>query len=156
MAHKSDELQEGLDILRAAVIDRRTENVRWRQNEFQRLHAALREKVDVICEAISKDASSSIADSQKEFYLTMDAIRQSYETLDFDRLLKEEYSIKDGKDNLSRRVGLGLVVIRPTRHTRFYSILTPLVAAIAAGNCVLLEVRWNEVDIRTKCMLKSQ
>jgi acyl-CoA reductase-like NAD-dependent aldehyde dehydrogenase len=139
MARKPDDLQAGLDTLRAAVTDGRTENVRWRQNEFQRLHAALREMVDTICEAISKDASPSMADAQKEFYLTMDAIRHSYETLDFDRLLKEEYSVKDGKDNLERRVGLGLLVIRPTRHTRFYSILTPLAAAIAAGNCVLLE-----------------
>ena len=137
---EAGELQAGLNTLKATVVDGRTENVRWRQNEIQNLHAALRENMDTICHAISKDSSSSTADAEKEFFLTIDAIRHSYKTLDFDRLLKEEYSVKNGKDNLDRRVGLGLVTIRPTMHTRFYSIVTPLVAAIAAGNCVVLEV----------------
>jgi acyl-CoA reductase-like NAD-dependent aldehyde dehydrogenase len=135
-------LDFSIERLRASITEGRPESVRFRQNEFQRLHAALRENSASICDAISKDESCSTADSEKEFYLTMDALRTFYETLDFDHLLKQEYLVKEGKDNRNRRVGLGLVAIRPSSHSQFYSVLVPLGAAIAAGNCVILEVRF--------------
>jgi acyl-CoA reductase-like NAD-dependent aldehyde dehydrogenase len=134
-------LQDSIDILRSAVIDGRTENVRHRQNEFQKLHSVLRGNSSSICDAIAKDSGGSTANAEKEFVLAMDAIQNIYETLDFDQSLKEEYLVKEGKDHLSRRVGVGIVAIRPTRHSRLYSILSPLAAAFAAGNCVLVEVR---------------
>jgi hypothetical protein len=133
-------LDVSIERLRASITEGRPESVRFRQNEFQRLHAALRENSASICDAISKEESCSIADAEKEFYLTMDALRTFYETLDFDQLLKQEYLVKEGKDNRNRRVGLGLVAIRPSSHSQFYSVLVPLSAAIAAGNCVILEV----------------
>lgn len=76
----------------------------------------------------------------------MDVLRQSYDSLDFEKELKEEYSITNGDDNLSRRVGVGIVLIRPTSHTRLYSVVAPVCAAIAAGNCVLLEVRLEVLE----------
>ncbi len=135
------ELKTAVEMLHAAVIDSRAGNVRYRQNELYSLHATLRENADAIGEAIAKDAKSSTTKAQTEFFLAMDAIRKSYESLDFDTLLKEEYSIKYGKDNAGKRVALGLVAIRPSNHDRFYSVITPLVAAIEGGNCVVLEVR---------------
>ena len=126
--------------LRAAKIDGRTENVRYRQNELQRLHKILRENADTICEAIQKDAPGPRAEVESEFYLTMLAVGDAYKTLDFNRELKEEYLIAKGKNNENRRAGYGIVIIRPTTHTRFFSIVVPLAFAIAAGNCVLLEL----------------
>ena len=136
-----ESLQDGISTLRSAAIDGRTENVRHRQTEFQKLHSALRGNSIAICNAISKDSGVSASDAEKEFVLAMDAIQSIYETLDFYQSLKDKYLVKEGKDHLSRRVGVGIVAIRPTSHTLFYSILSPLAAAIAAGNCVLLEVR---------------
>lgn len=71
----------------------------------------------------------------------MSAIRHFYDSIDFAKELKEECLVTTGVDNVSRRVGVGLVVIRPTTYTRFYSVISPIAAAIAAGNCILLEVR---------------
>jgi acyl-CoA reductase-like NAD-dependent aldehyde dehydrogenase len=122
-------------------MDGRLENVRHRQKELHKLHSVLWQEFEPICDAISKALSVSISDAEKEYFLAMDAIRRSYETLDFDQSQKDEYMVKEGKSNLNRRVGVGVVAIRPAKHTRFYSAVTPLVAAIAAGNCILLEVK---------------
>lgn len=73
--------------------------------------------------------------------MALDAVRHFYDTLDFDKELQQEYNVANGKDNKDRRVGAGLVIIRPTTHTRYYSIVNPLAAAISAGNCVILELQ---------------
>lgn len=129
-----------IDRLQASVVDGRTENGRYRQDQLQRLHRSLREEASQITAALLADSKSSSSEVDAEYYLGMEAVRHFYDSLDFGRDLKEEYSVVRGEDNVTRRVGAGLVVIRPTSHTRFYSIVTPLAAAIAAGNCIILEV----------------
>jgi acyl-CoA reductase-like NAD-dependent aldehyde dehydrogenase len=137
----ASDIQTAFEVLRASVTEGRPENVRYRQNELYSLHSALRENPELICDAIAKDYAGSREKAETEFYLAMDAVRISYEKLDFDKALEVEYSVKFGKDNTKRRAALGLVHIRPTRHSRFYSVITPLVAALEAGNCIFVEVR---------------
>ncbi|KAJ0116118.1 ldehyde dehydrogenase [Diaporthe amygdali] len=129
-----------IDRLQASVVDGRTENGRYRQDQLQRLHRTLREEASQIIAALVADSKFSSSEVDAEYYLGMEAVRHFYDSLDFEKDLKEEYSVTRGEDNLGRRIGAGLVVIRPTTHTRFYSIVTPLAAAIAAGNCVILEL----------------
>lgn len=147
----------GLEQLRAAAIDGRTENVRHRQNEIQKLHLCLRENAATILSSITKDSDSGSSntslESEAEFWLTMNAVEQQYDGLDFEASIKQEYLIVTGANNQGRRIGKGVVVIRPTTHTRFYSIIVPLVTAIAAGSCTALEVRfcnqilWNDTPL---------
>jgi hypothetical protein len=136
----------GLEQLRAAAIDGRTENVRHRQNEIQKLHSCLRENATTILSSISKDSdggSTTISlESEAEYWLTMNAVEQQYDGLDFEASIKQEYLIATGANNQSRRIGKGVVVVRPTTHTRFYSIIVPLATAMAAGSCTALEVRF--------------
>lgn len=127
--------------LLAAVLDGRAENVRFRQKELHQLHTILKQQKYAICEAISQSTSSTNSEAHLEFFSAMDSVRQSYESLNFDKLMEEQYLVAKGKDNIGRRVSLGLVAIRAQKHSRFYSVIDPLAAAIAAGNCVLLEVR---------------
>jgi acyl-CoA reductase-like NAD-dependent aldehyde dehydrogenase len=91
-------------------------------------------------QAITKDSKSSPAEAETEFYAGMDAVQKLYEGLNFEKSLQQEYIVTKGKDNTERRIGVGLVGIRPQKHSRFYSVVSPVAAAIAAGNCVLLEV----------------
>lgn len=126
--------------LQMSAVDGRAENGRFRQDQLQSLHGALRQEAGRICAALQADSDSSAAEVETEFYLAMEAVRHFYETLDFDKNLRDEYSVTHGKDHVNRRVGVGIVVLKPTSHTRFYSIVTPLAAAIAAGNCIILEV----------------
>jgi acyl-CoA reductase-like NAD-dependent aldehyde dehydrogenase len=130
-----------VERLEEAAVDGRTEGIRYRQDQLQSLHAALRDAASDVCAALAKDSLASAAEVETEFYLAMDAVRHFYESLDFDKELEDEYSVARGKNHGGRRVGAGIVVIRPTTHTRFFSIVTPLAAAIAAGNCIILEVR---------------
>jgi acyl-CoA reductase-like NAD-dependent aldehyde dehydrogenase len=133
-------MQMSLSSLRASVTEGRSENVRYRQDQLQALHTGFRENVDATTEAIAIDSGCTAEEADVEFYLGMDALRKAYESLNFESSLQQEYQVAHGKDNVERRVAMGLVAIRPSQHSRFYSTLAPLVAALAAGNCILLEV----------------
>ncbi|KAL2074047.1 hypothetical protein VTL71DRAFT_7825 [Oculimacula yallundae] len=142
----------GLDLLRAAVIDGRTANIRYRQNELQSLHQALRDNADELLLAITKDgrgdgSTEPSFEADAEYSHTMSAVKQFYSTLNFDQSHKDEYLLANGVDNPLRRVGKGLVVIRPTTHTRFYSTISPIAAAISAGNCVCLELEDTMLNV---------
>lgn len=126
--------------LRAAITDGRTANIRYRQNELHKLHSALTENADALANAISQDTGATSAEVEAELFLTMDSLRHLYDSLNFVKEMKEEYLVTNGEDNLGRRIGVGLVVVRPTSHTRLFSVLGPICAALAAGNCILLEV----------------
>lgn len=129
-----------IERLQMAVIDGRTENVRYRQNQLQSLHTSLSNEAGNICSALAKDSQASPAEVETEYYLAMDTVRHWYDSLDFAEEHKREYAVTEGKDNSTRRLGVGLVIVRPTSHTRLYSVISPLAAAISAGNCVVLEV----------------
>ncbi|KAM3071814.1 hypothetical protein ACMFMG_009671 [Clarireedia jacksonii] len=133
-----------LDRLRASEIEGTTENVRYRQRELERLHSSLCRNKSSLLSSILKDTDGASGKSnfepEAEFWLTINAIESQYKSLDFEKSIAEEYLIAKGSNNENRRIGKGLVIIRPTTHTRFYSIVTPITTAIAAGNCVALEL----------------
>lgn len=132
-----------IELLRPAIVDGRTDNVRYRQKELHSLHSTLSSHAEAIISAITADldSSSKRPEAYTEYYLALNSVKELYNRLDFGQSMRNEYLIAKGVDNPSRRVGKGLVVIRPTTHTRFYSIICPLATAIAAGNCNCLNVR---------------
>lgn len=129
-----------IERLQASVVDGHADNIRYRQNQLVSLHQALRTDAEAICDALARDSQASAAEVETEFYLAMDSVRHFYDSLDFAEEHKKEYQVAHGIDYATRRLGFGLVIIRPTSHTRLYSIITPLAAAISSGNCVALEV----------------
>ncbi|KAK3378388.1 Aldehyde/histidinol dehydrogenase [Podospora didyma] len=158
MNRSSSSKEAALERVEAAAIEGRTENIRYRQDQLQKLHQALSHYEKQICDALLQDSSSSpeAADElevAKEFYWGMTGIRHFYDELDFGKELENEYRVANGQDNVARRVGVGVVVIRPTTHTRFWSVVSPLAAAIAAGNCVVLEL--DETGIHIDSVLSS-
>lgn len=129
-----------LDRIAAASVDGRCRNVRYRQNQLHLLHAYLRSNIDDICSAIRQDSDNTEAEVLSEYYLALSSVSQVYDQLNFEDSLKGEYRITAGKNDDQKRVPYGIVVIRPGEYCRFFSIIAPLAAAVAAGNCVLLEV----------------
>ena len=79
------DIDTAFEVLQSSVTEGRAENVRHRQNELYSLHSALRENSERICNAIVKDFAGSRERAETEFFLTMDAVRISYEKLDFDK-----------------------------------------------------------------------
>jgi len=127
--------------IRSAIIDGRAQAPRYVQRQLLQLHNALRENQAELRQALLQDSGCSGADIDSELYLTSRAIRQEYEALGISDFLEEEYSLARRKDNLSRRIAIGAVYIIPCQHSQLYSTLQPAAAAIAAGNCVMVEVR---------------
>lgn len=126
--------------LRAAAIDARTHNIYYRQHQLEVLHQGLLNHASEIKEALAADYDHTPAEIAIEIHLALKALKTSYETLQPSKALAEEYLIASGKDAPSNRVPVGIAYIEPCTHTLLYSVVAPLCAAIAAGNCVIVLV----------------
>ncbi|KAL5356822.1 Aldehyde/histidinol dehydrogenase [Aspergillus floccosus] len=124
----------------SAEIDGRCHNIRYRQSQLHRLQAALVQHVEELRETIRKDSDNSAEEVQAEICLALSEIRTHYLSLSLEKDLEQEYRVANGKDNADRKRGAGIVYIVPCSHTMFYSIISALSAALAAGNCVILEL----------------
>ncbi|KAH2575035.1 hypothetical protein KXV99_003637 [Aspergillus fumigatus] len=129
--------------LLAAEIDGRTQNVRYRQNEFHRLQSAVSQHIDEIQDAIQKDSGNGPEEVRAELCLALKEIRTHYLNLNLEKDVEEEYRVVAGKDNKDAWRGAGIVYIVPSTHTMFYSIISALSAALVAGNCIILELTKN-------------
>lgn len=134
--------------LQAAAIDGRTRNILYRQEQLFKLHKALVQESEAIVNTIASDLTRG--EAQVEYALALKELRGRYAELDAEKGLEEEYAITNGKDAAGLRTGAGIVLIKAhTDHTLFFSVVAPLSAAIAAGNCVVVQVsgllqeRWN-------------
>jgi acyl-CoA reductase-like NAD-dependent aldehyde dehydrogenase len=127
--------------IHSAVIDGRAQNPRYIQKQLSQLYKALQKARPVIHDAICQDSGYSSAEADTEIYLAINAVKQQYEAINFRKFIDQEYSIARGKDNPHKRVPIGCVYIIPSNHSLLYSIISPVCAAIAAGNCVVIEVR---------------
>lgn len=125
----------------SAKIDGRTQNIRYRQNQFHRLQSILVRHVDEITSAIQADSGHTPEEVQAEICLAMKEMRTHYLSMKLEKDLEEEYAIAHGKDNINGRRGVGIVYIVPSMHAMFYSVVSALSAAMASGNCVIVEVR---------------
>ncbi|ETS85193.1 hypothetical protein PFICI_03218 [Pestalotiopsis fici W106-1] len=132
-------VQEVLERIDAAAIDGRAHNIRHRQHQLHQLSGALQRNADKICEAIGLDSGFDDDEVAFEFSQSINTIRTLYEQLNLQSALDEEYAANN-KDNLSARMPFGIVVIRPGQHCRLFSIISPVATAIAAGNCVIVEI----------------
>ncbi|RDL31060.1 Uncharacterized protein BP5553_09849 [Venustampulla echinocandica] len=124
----------------SAVIDGRAQTPRYIQKQLAQLYDALQKAKPAIHNAIRHDTEYSSAEADSEIFLAMKVVKQQYEAFNWEEFLDQEYSLAHSKDNLSRRVPIGCVYIIPSQHNRFYSIILPACAAIAAGNCVMVEI----------------
>lgn len=126
--------------LRAAAIDGRTHNTYYRQHQLEALHQAILNHASEIREAIASDYDHSPAEVAVEINLALSALKQNYETLKPAKAHSEEYLIASGNDAPATRVPAGIAYIEPCTHTLFFSVIAPLSAAIAAGNCAIVLV----------------
>jgi len=137
-----------LQRIKAGIIDGRCRTPRYIQKQLLILHDALAYATPSFHEAIISDTECSSAEAWFEIHMTLHAVKQQYGSINFDDCLQQEYSIVKGKDNASRRLPFGCVYILPSQHSRLYSVIQPSAAAIAAGNCVVIEV---SLDLDCQC-----
>jgi len=128
--------------VKAAAIDGRLENVFWRQQELQKLYKALVQQSSSIQNTIQQHSGLTRAEAKVEFCKTLDVLKKRYLELRPEVMREEEYLIANSHDAPSATRAFGIAYIVPTTHTVFYSIVTAVAAAIAAGNCCILEVSY--------------
>jgi acyl-CoA reductase-like NAD-dependent aldehyde dehydrogenase len=133
-------MSDQLRRLYASSVDGRAHNARFAQNQLKRLFDALVEGKSQIKAALRSDTSYLPAEVEAEYYLTLASVREQYNSISITKALEDEYSIANNKDHPLRRSAVGCVYIVPGRHTPLYATVAPLCAAIAAGNCVAVEV----------------
>lgn len=145
---------EVMDLSRilAANIDGRTQNTRYRQSQLQKLQSALVGHIADIQDAIHADSGHTRIEVRAEIVLALQELRAHYSCLSLEKDLSAEYRIAQGKDNPDGVRGVGIVYIVPSVHTPFYSIISALSAALAAGNCVILEVGF---EILSPCIIAN-
>ena len=133
------------DELYASLIstaqDGRGRAPRYRQHHLLFMHDFLRKNVDQIRTAIKQDALPTDSEIDAEIALALAAVRGLYDQIGFKKSLRDEMRIARGEDNPDARIPYGIVLLRPTKHTRFFSIISAAATALAAGNVVLVEVR---------------
>jgi len=126
--------------INAACIDGRAQSPRYIQQQLLRLHDTLVENAKHVRDAIRSDSHHTASEVEVEYYLALQSVKDQYLQLNVERIIEDEYHLANLIDSPSRMVAAGVVYISPADHTRLYSIVAPVAAAIAAGNCVVLEV----------------
>ncbi|CAK7233785.1 hypothetical protein SBRCBS47491_008729 [Sporothrix bragantina] len=126
--------------LRAAAIDGRATNIYFRRNQLRRLNNELLAKKTELMTAIVNDSGNTNAEALAEFYLTLSALNTYFGGLDPQDELQNEYRIANGKDAVDARQAVGIAYIEPATHSYLYSVVVPIAAAVAAGNCVLVVI----------------
>ena len=126
--------------IRSAAIDGRLHNPIFRKTQLKALHDALSKSITEIQRVISKDTGHRLAEVKVECWLALRTIAEAYTAIDSAKALKEANALAEGKDAPDAREPIGIVVIEPTSHTFFYSLISALVPALAGGNCVLIQV----------------
>jgi acyl-CoA reductase-like NAD-dependent aldehyde dehydrogenase len=126
--------------LQDTVADGRLTNPVYRREQLAKLLSALIDSRESIKDALVKDTFVTQSEAFAEIYQTLAALRSHIDATSPTTQLAAEYSIAEGKDATSLRQGLGIVALDPQSHTPLFSIFSPLGAAVAAGNPVVLVV----------------
>ncbi|EMD89581.1 hypothetical protein COCHEDRAFT_1137878 [Bipolaris maydis C5] len=136
--------EAALEILQATALTTRCHNAFFRQKQLKSLHDALRNSSDAIRNAIKQDTHVSDEEATTEVAIVLDLVKEHYASINTTKELEAEYRITNGKDASDRRVPWGVAYIEPQKsHTPFFSVLSPLSAAVAAGTCVALKLENN-------------
>jgi acyl-CoA reductase-like NAD-dependent aldehyde dehydrogenase len=115
--------------------------IHYRKSQLHRLHTELVKSKEEIKATNQADVGHTAREAEVEFALVLSEIRQHHNTLDPVCDLAVNRRIETGEDNLDRCKSVSIAYIVPSTHTLLYSVLSPCCAAIAAGCCVIVEVR---------------
>ncbi|KAK3904165.1 hypothetical protein C8A05DRAFT_13923 [Staphylotrichum tortipilum] len=125
--------------LRSAAVDGRLLNPITRKVQLKQLHDALSDKAADIQDAITKDTGHSAAEVLIEYSLAMKQLAQAYTALNTTQALEAEYAVSRNQNAPQARQAVGIVLIDPSKHAFFSSLMSALVPALASGNCIIVQ-----------------
>lgn len=121
-----------------AEIDGTARSLRHQQLQFHRLQAILTKNRDLFVQALKDDYGYTEVEALFEYSLSLTELRAHYDSLDFEKEVRSTKTIENCTEGLNRHASVGIVYIVP--RSGLYSVLSPLCAAMVAGNCVIVEV----------------
>ncbi len=119
-----------------SCLEGRAQSVRFRQKLFHSLYNALKSSASALREAIAADSGNGEAEVALELALALSELRTHYDTLNLEEELKEQRAL----ENLNATTNIGIIYVIPAKQNLYYSVISALTAALAAGNCVIVEV----------------
>ncbi|KAJ4258813.1 hypothetical protein NW762_007900 [Fusarium torreyae] len=132
--------------LQDTVADGRLANSFYRQQQLRKIQKALIERKDTLIEAIVKDSLVTRSEAFTELYSTVSAARSYFDQTSPTQSLDVEYAVARNQDAPTARQGVGIVAIKPQFHTFLFSTISPICAALASGNAVLLVLLKESLD----------
>lgn len=127
---------DSLARLEISCIEGRLQSIRYRQHIFHSLYKTLKSFETPIKNAIVADTGYGEIEVNLEYGLLMSELRLQYDTLN----LEEDLRARDQLHSLGATKSVGIVYLVPSKYNLLYSTVSALLAAIAAGNCVVIEV----------------
>lgn len=126
--------------IQISQLEERAQSIRHKQLQFHHLYAALTKSAAELKLAVQADLGQTLAEVDFEFTLALSELRTHYNYLNLKKDLETARRIEFGTENPEGTRPVGIVYIVPAKWNLCYSVLSPLGAAMAAGNCVILEV----------------
>ncbi|KAH7110260.1 hypothetical protein EDB81DRAFT_894828 [Dactylonectria macrodidyma] len=126
--------------VKATATENRLRDLWHRKKQLLSFHTLLTKNVGEVTQALSTDDAISQSEAQRVLAVTLLEITTHYDSLNLKKELKSEYRVKWGKDNEDRRIRAPLVYISSCDFNLFYSVLSALSAATAAGSCCLIKL----------------
>lgn len=144
-------MTDSLDRILAAAVDGQAQTQRFIQRQLSRLHESFVKDGPDIRAAMKKDSSQTVSEIEIQYALALESIASSFAESDFEKALATEYKIANCENTPDHRCAYGVVYIAPASYNLVYSCVAAVATAIAAGNCVVLEV-CNSVTIHRSCL----
>lgn len=125
--------------IQASQLDGLAQSFRYKQAALQHLYNALIVAATKIKTSIQADWLLSSSEVDFEFSQSLSELRSLYESLELQKELNSIHQVEKGVQNAERTRPLSVVYIKPSKWSLFYSVISPLSSAIAAGCCTVVE-----------------
>lgn len=133
---------KAIATLRGTSRTGRCHNAYFRQEQLKSLHDTLRTGTQSIISAIRHDTNNTDAEACIEVATALKIVKEHHESINPKEELEAEYRIAQGENALQRTEPIGVIYLENiSGHTPFLAVVSPLSAALAAGNCIALKVK---------------
>ncbi len=134
-------MANSIDRVLASAVEGQAQSPRFVQSQLSSLHAALKKEGPAIRATIESESRHTTAEIQIQYALALEAVAALFAESNLEKALEVEYWLARRENSLSHSVAYPLAYILPSSYNFFNACVTAVAAAIAAGSCVILEVR---------------
>ena len=151
-------MADAVDRVLAAAVEGQAQSLRYIEQQLSKLHAALTTSSSELLAAIKTDTKQSSSEVELQYTLALENVASSFSESNFETLFQAEYSLVRLENAPNNRAAFGAVYIVPSKYNLVYSCVSAVAAAIAAGNCVILEVSHLVLNAALKliCIIVTQ